>query len=145
MTNNMNGTWIKLSIEVECATTNFRQVIEVTDMITTEFTRLLDDSIIDNYKKALKACGNKFDMITIVVSRSIPHTYPYEPLAQYRYVSNRSTPINPDGIEGSRFYGGMFGEFQPSNKKDILKTIKEYINKVNSVYLEIIKTTNHEV
>jgi hypothetical protein len=135
----MNGTWIKLSIEVECATTNFRQVIEVTDMINTEFTRLLDDSIIDNYKKALKACGNKFDMITIVISRNLGNTYLYEPIYQYRFLGKKDTPTNIGGIEGCVFYNGMFGDFQPCDKKEILKTIKDCINKANSIYIAHIK------
>ena len=135
----MNGTWIKLSIEIDNSNHDFEQVIKVSDLIYTDYNRLIDESIADKYKKALKACGNKFDMITIVISRSVCNDYTYKPLYQYRFIGKKDTPTNPGGIEGCVFYFGMFGDFQPCDKKEILKKIKDYINKANSIYIAHIK------
>lgn len=135
----MNGTWIKLGIEIDNSNHDFEQVIKVSDLISTDYNRLIDESIADKYKKAIKACGNKFDMITIVISRNVGNTYLYEPIYQYRFLGKKDTPTNPNGIEGCVFYNGMFGDFQPCDKKEIIKTIKDYINKANSIYIEHIK------
>lgn len=135
----MNGTWIKLGIEIDNSNHDFEQVIKVSDLISTDYNRLIDESITDKYKKALKACGNKFDMITIIISRNVGNTYLYEPICQYRFLGKKDTPTNIGGIEGCVFYNGMFGNFQPCDKKEILKKIKDYINKANSIYIEHIK------
>lgn len=142
----MQNTWFKLNIEIESNNSNFYQTITIHDMINTDYSRLLDESIIDNYKKALKACGGKFDMLTICIKNSIGYTYHNETIQQYRFVGNKAiTEHNPDGIEGSRFYNGSFGDFQPCNKKDIVATIKAYIAKVNSLYVESIKENNQQL
>ena len=135
----MNNNWIKLGIEIDNSTLGFTQTINVSDMISTEYTRLLDESILDNYKKALKACGGKFDMITISISRSVSYSYTYQYLHQFRFLGNKSTPDNPDGIQGCMYFNNMFGDFQPCDKKEIVKTIKEYINKANRIYVETIQ------
>ena len=100
------NTWIKLTIEIESENSDFRQTLEVYDMVYTEYNRLLDDSILDKYKKAMKACGGKFKMLTICLSKSVEHSYKYENIQQYRFIGDRATPTNPNGIEGSRFYNG---------------------------------------
>lgn len=140
----MKNTWFKLNIEIESSNSNFYQTINIHDMINTDYSRLLDDSIVDNYKKAMKACGGKFDMLTISIKKSIGYTYHNETLQQYRFVGDKVTEQNPEGIEGSRFYDNMFGNFQPCNKKDIVQTIKAYIAKGNSLYIEAIKEDNQQ-
>jgi hypothetical protein len=105
----------------------------------------MNESIIDNYKKAMKACGNKFNMLTICLSKSVGYSYEYERLQQYRFIGDRATEHNPDGIEGSRFHAGSFGEFQPCTKKEIVATIKSYIAKVNSLYVEAIKENSQQL
>jgi hypothetical protein len=141
----MKNTWFKLNIEIESNNSNFYQTINIHDMINTDYSRLLDESIIDNYKKAMKACGGKFDMLTISIKKSIGYTYHNETLQQYRFVGNKATPENPSGIEGSRFYDNMFGDYQPCAKKDIVQTIKAYIAKGNSLYIEAIKENNQQL
>ena len=141
----MKNTWFKLNIEIESNNSNFYQTIPIHDMINTDYSRLLDESIIDNYKKALKACGGKFDMLTICIKKSIGYTYHNETLQQYRFVGNKATPENPSGIEGSRFYNGSFGDFQPWDKKDIVSVIKAHIASVNSLYVESIKENNQQL
>lgn len=141
----MKNTWFKLNIEIESNNSNFYQTITIHDMINTDYSRLLDESIIDNYKKALKACGGKFDMLTISIKKSIGYTYYNETLQQYRFVGNKATPENPSGIEGSQFCDNMFGNFQPCDKKDITAKIKAYIAKVNSLYVEAIKENNQQL
>ena len=141
----MKDNWIRVGIEIDNSTLGFTQTINVSDMINTEYTRLLDESILDNYKKALKACGGKFDMITISISRSVSYSYTYECLKQYRFLGKKSTPNNPDGVEGSRYFDNMFGDFQPCDKKDIVQTIKEYINTANRIYIEAIKENNQQL
>jgi hypothetical protein len=141
----MKNTWIKVGIVIDSTNLHFNQVINISDMINTDYTRLLDDSIVDNYKKALKACGGKFDTLTIEVSRSVSYSYHYEYLHQFRFLGNKSTPTNPNGIEGSRFYNGSFDEFQPCDKKDIVATIIYNISKANSLYVEAIKENNQQL
>ena len=145
ITNTMNDTWIKIDIEIDNNNHDFEQVIKVSDLISTRYNRLIDESIADKYRKALKACGNKFDMITIVVSRNRGNTYLYEPLYQYRFLGKKDTPNNPDGIEGCAFYNGMFGNFQPCDKSDIVAKIKDYIAKVNSLYIDAIKDNSQQL
>jgi hypothetical protein len=141
----MKNTWFKLNIEIESNNSNFYQTINIHDMINTDYSRLLDESIIDNYKKALKACGGKFDMLTISIKKSIGYTYHNETIQQYRFVGNKATPDNHSGIEGSKFYNGSFCDFQPCNKKEIVQTIKAYIAKVNSLYIEAIKENSQQL
>jgi len=138
-------TFIKLHIEIESENNDYRQTVYVYDMIHTEYNRLLDDSIIDKYKKAMKACGGKFKMITICLSKSSKDSYIYEIIQQYRFIGDHTTPTNPNGIEGSRFYNGSFNEFQPCDKKDIIATIIYNISKVNSLYVEAIKENNQQL
>lgn len=135
----MKNTWIKVGIVIDSTNLHFNQVINISDMINTDYTRLLDDSIVDNYKKALKACGGKFDTLTIEVSRSVNYSYHYEYLHQFRFLGNKSTPDNPDGIQGCMYFNNMFGDFQPCDKKEIVQTIKEYIAKANRIYVEAIQ------
>jgi hypothetical protein len=141
----MNNNWIRVGIEIDNSTLGFTQIINVSDMISTEYTRLLDESILGNYKKALKACNGKFDMITISISRSVSYSYTYQCLQQYRFLGKKSTDYNPGGIEGCRYYDNMFGDFQPCNKKEIVQTIKEYINTANRLYIEAIKENNQQL
>lgn len=141
----MKNTWFKLSIDIESTNRSFSQTLYVYELINTDYGRLLDESIIDNYKKALKACGGKFNMLTICLSKSVGYSYDYERLLQYRFVGDKATEQNPDGIEGSRFYDNMFGNFQPCNKKDIVQTIKAYIAKGNSLYIEAIKQNSQQL
>ncbi len=141
----MKNTWIKVGIVIDSTNLHFNQVINISDMINTDYTRLLDDSIVDNYKKALKACGGKFDTLTIEVSRSVSYSYHYEYLHQFRFLGKKSTDHNPDGIEGCRYYDNMFGDFQPCDKKEIVQTIKEYINTANRLYIEAIKENNQQL
>jgi hypothetical protein len=141
----MKNTWIKLSIDIESANSNFQQTLYVYDMINTDYNRLMDESIIDNYKKAFKACGGKFDMLTICISKSVGYSYDYERIQQYRFVGKKVTEENPDGIEGSRFVDNMFGDYQPISKKEILNTLKNYIKKVNSLYVEAIKENSQQL
>ena len=141
----MKNTWFKLSIDIESTNRSFSQTLYVYELINTDYGRLLDESIIDNYKKALKACGGKFNMLTICLSKSVGYSYDYERLLQYRFVGDKVTEQNPEGIEGSRFYDNMFGNFQPCNKKDIVQTIKAYIAKGNSLYIEAIKQNSQQL
>jgi hypothetical protein len=141
----MKNTWIKVGIVIDSTNLHFNQVINISDMINTDYTRLLDDSIVDNYKKALKACNGKFDMITISISRSVSYSYTYQCLKQYRFLGKKSTPNNPDGIEGSRYFDNMFGDFQPCDKKDIVAKIKAYVAKANSLYVEAIKENSQQL
>ena len=141
----MKNLWFKLNIEIESNNSNFYQTINVNDMINTEYNRLMDESIIDNYKKAMKACGGKFDMLTISIKKSIGYSYYYETVQQYRFVGKKATEHNKDGIEGSQFCDNMFGDFQPCDKKDITAKIKAYIAKVNSLYVESIKENSQQV
>jgi hypothetical protein len=39
----------------------------------------------------------------------------------------------------------MFGDYQPCAKKDIVQTIKAYIAKGNSLYIEAIKENNQQL
>jgi hypothetical protein len=141
----MKNTWFKLNIEIESNNSNFYQTINIHDMINTDYSRLLDESIIDNYKKALKACGGKFDMLTISIKKSIGYTYHNETIQQYRFVGNKATPTNPNGIEGSRFYNGSFCDFQPWSKKDIVSVIKAHITRANILYIEAIKENSQQL
>jgi hypothetical protein len=139
------NTWIKLHVEIESENNDYRQTLYVYDMVYTDYNRLLDDSIVDKYKKAMKACGGKFKMITICLSKSVEHTYKYDNVQQYRFIGDRPTESNPNGIEGSRYYSGMFDEFQPCDKKDIVATIIYNISKANSLYVEAIKENNQQL
>lgn len=141
----MQNTWFKLSIEIESTNRSFSQTLYVYEMINTDYSRLLDESIIDNYKKALKACGGKFNMLTMCLSKSVGYSYDYERIEQYRFIGDKVTEQNIEGIEGSRFYNGSFGNFQPCDKKDITAKIKAYIAKVNSLYVEAIKENNQQL
>lgn len=141
----MKNTWIKVSIDIESTNSNFTQTLYVYDMINTEYNRLMDESIIDNYKKAMKACGGKFNMLTISLSKSVGYSYDYERIQQYRFIGDKATEHNPDGIEGSRFYNNSFGDFQPCAKKDIVSVIKAHIAKVNSLYVEAIKENSQQL
>jgi hypothetical protein len=141
----MQNTWFKLHVEIESENSDFRQTLYVYDMVYTEYNRLLDDSIIDKYKKAMKACGGKFKMLTICLSKSSNNSYLYEPIQQYRFTGDSSTPTNPNGIEGSQFYNNMFGDFQPCDKKDIVAKIKAYVAKANSLYVEAIKENSQQL
>jgi hypothetical protein len=139
------NTWFKLHVEIESENSDFRQTLYVYEMIYTDYNRLLDESIIDKYKKAIKACGGKFKMLTICLSKCSNNNYIYETVQQYRFIGDNATPTNPNGIEGSRFYNGSFGEFQPCDKKDITAKIKAYVAKVNSLYVEAIKESTQEL
>ena len=141
----MKNTWFKLSIEIESENNDYRQTLYVYELIYTEYNRLLDDSIIDKYKKAMKACGGKFKMLTICLSKSSNNSYLYDTIQQYRFIGDKATPTNPNGIEGSRFYNGSFCDFQPCDKKDITAKIKAYVAKVNSLYVEAIKENNQQL
>lgn len=141
----MKNTWIKVSIEIESTNRSFTQTLYVYEMIGTDYDRLMDETIIDNYKKAMKACGNKFNMLTICISKSVDYSYQYENIQQYRFIGDKATEHNPEGIEGSRFYSGSFGDFQPCAKKEIVATIKLYIAKVNRLYIEAIKQNNQQL
>jgi hypothetical protein len=141
----MKNTWIKVGIVIDSTNLHFNQVINISDMINTDYTRLLDDSIVDNYKKALKACGGKFDTLTIEVSRTVSYSYTYQCLKQFRFLGKKSTPNNPDGVQGCMYFNNMFGDFQPCDKKEIVQTIKEYINTANRIYIEAIKENNQQL
>jgi len=139
------NTWFKLHVEIESENNDYRQTLYVYEMIYTEYNRLLDDSILDKYKKAMKACGGKFKMLTICLSKSKSNSYLYETIQQYRFTGDNATPTNVNGIEGSQFYNNMFGDFQPCDKKDILAKIKTYVAKANSLYIEAIKENNQQL
>ena len=138
-------TFIKLHVEIESENNDYRQTVYVYDMIHTEYDRFLDDSIIDKYKKAMKACGGKFKMLTICISKSSKDSYIYDTVQQYRFIGDRPTESNPNGIEGSRFYNGSFGDFQPWDKKDIVSVIKAHITRANILYVEAIKENSQQV
>jgi hypothetical protein len=139
------NTWFKLHVEIESENSDFRQTLYVYEMIYTEYNRLLDDSILDKYKKAMKACGGKFKMLTICLSKSKSNSYLYDTITQYRFTGDNATPTNVNGIEGSQFYNNMFGDFQPCDKKDILAKIKTYVAKTNSLYIEAIKENSQQL
>jgi hypothetical protein len=139
------NTWFKLHVEIESENSDFRQTLYVYEMIYTDYNRLLDESIIDKYKKAMKACGGKFKMLTICLSKSSNNSYLYDTIQQYRFIGDKATPTNVNGIEGSQFYNNMFGDFQPCDKKDILAKIKTYVAKANSLYIEAIKENNQQL
>jgi len=139
------NTWFKLHVEIESENNDYRQTLYVYEMIYTEYNRLLDDSIIDKYKKAMKACNGKFDMLTISIKKSNGYTYYYDTVQQYRFIGKQATEQNPEGIQGSKFFDNMFGDYQPCDKKEILKTLQNYIKKVNSLYVEAIKENNQQL
>jgi len=141
----MKNLWIKLNIEIESSNTNFTQTINVHDMINTDYSRLMDESILDSFKKAMKACNGKFDMLTISIKKSNGYTYYYDTVQQYRFIGKQATEQNPEGIQGSKFFDNMFGDYQPCDKKEILKTLQNYIKKVNSLYVEAIKENNQQL
>jgi hypothetical protein len=139
------NTWFKLHVEIESENSDFRQTLYVYDMVYTEYNRLLDDSIIDKYKKAMKACGGKFKMLTICLSKSSNNSYLYDTISQYRFTGDNATPTNVNGIEGSQFYNNMFGDFQPWSKKDIVSVIKAHITRANILYIEAIKENSQQL
>ena len=108
----------------------------ISDVIFTEYSTLLDyEKLAENYKSAMKKLGN-FSMLTgqlSVYDKSDYMRSTNQIESSFRFTNNYSE------VKMSRWNGDSYNNFQPSEKGEILKMVKELVEKGNRKYIELIK------
>lgn len=108
----------------------------ISDIIFTEYSTLLDyDKFAENYKTAMKKLG-KFTMLTAQLSVYDKGDYM---LSSKQFISSFRFVNRCDEYTMSRWNGDSYNNFQPSTKNDILKMVKELVEKGNQKYIELIR------
>jgi len=133
----MKSKTIKLEIEIEKEfQTGLRGKMEISEMIFTEYSHLLDfEAILNNYKFALKKLDG-FTMLTatLMVYNSNSWTiHDQEILSSFRYLNRYHE------VKKSRLNGNSYNDFQENNLKNILPDLKEMTEKGNRKFIDLLK------
>lgn len=128
---------IRLEINIESEIClEMRADFTISDIIFTEYSTLLDyDKLAENYKTAIKKLG-KFTMLTAQLSVYDKGDYM---LSSKQFISSFRFVNRYNELTMSRWNGDCYNDFQPSTKNDILKMVKELVEKGNQKYIELIR------
>ena len=128
---------IRLELLIESnISIGMRAEYTISDIIFTEYSTLLDyEKLAENYKSAMKKLGN-FSMLTGQLSVYDKNDYmrsTNQIESSFRFTNNYNE------IKMSRWNGDSYNNFQLSEKSEILKMVKELVEKGNRKYIELIK------
>jgi hypothetical protein len=111
---------------------------KVYDIIFTRYDSLFSyDALLDNIKIALKKLGS-FTMLTATLSVKNDGDY-YSNAdieSSFRFVNRYGE------LKFTRLIGNQYYDFQPSDKKEIFKMVKDLVEKGNKKYIELLKKDN---
>jgi hypothetical protein len=134
--NTMNNTiYLKITIENEISV-GVRGTFEVSDMIFTEYDRvLMYETISKDFKKALKCLGG-YKTMTMTLSTYDRNQNYYgrnENDISHRFVNEYGT------LKHSPILAGCYRDFQPCDKGEVDKTLRALIEIGNSKFISLIK------